>query len=342
MDFPARSLPRLAYSFPSGTCDLSDYGPGCCVFGDDDSTSAVMLESDWHHLLPRLQDLGALLASAMSGPLSLAQMWVAPSFAPVPGTHQMLDLTGGAELELRPLRRIMAVVEQGHSRQEIISLQLFDDRSQGVLKLLLTNLSDRTAFAELVREFASPFPVHLHPHPASPLPMPALRPPPVEMVRGLWHGLARTQPDSAFPGLPDCSRLTALEAAGPDLAWPVSEAALRRALNVAVESGLTLQACVRNRGLFAPGSLTPLSASGCTCGTTWFSAQSQLTLRRTSGRLMVTRHMAEHRATGGSLDVECFLEDGAFAGRIALDPATSEAGRTAWAAALTPAGRSAD
>ncbi|MES2707261.1 MAG: hypothetical protein V4726_11735 [Verrucomicrobiota bacterium] len=282
MDHSPPSPPRLAYSFPHGTFDLEEVRPDACVYAEEDGTAAVALEENWLALFPRLRGLGGVLASVMGGPLSVAQTWMTPDFLRVPGSDILMETVTGSEIDMRRLGRVLAVVEQGHDSQELANLQFFDLAGAGCLKILLTNLSDLDAFHRIVADFGCSYRMPTPPprraseeNGALPLCRPS-----TGQVRGLWHGLGRSAPDHFFPGLDEVPRLSALDAAGPDLTWPIDHDTFMRALDCGMEPGATLEVTVRNAALLSHASLNPTHRNQCPCGTTFFSPWSQLTLRR--------------------------------------------------------------
>lgn len=319
---PPRPRPRLAYSFPRGTFDLEDIRPDACMFAEEDGTAAVALEENWPALFPRLRDLGGVLASVMSGPLSLAQTWMPPDFLRIPGTDVMLESATGSEIDMRRLGRVLAVVEQGSESQEMANLQFFDLAGDGCLKILLTNLSDTSAFHNLVSDFGCSYRMPVPPtrREASKRETLALTGADPEMVRGLWHGIARSAPDHFFPGLDEVPRLAALDAAGPEFAWTIPHETFMRALDCGMEPGAALEISVRNSAVLSHGSLNPTHRNQCPCGSTFFSSWSQLTIRRPAdeGPIRVSR-LPGSNGKPGMLQLECYTSSGHFAGTIRLE-----------------------
>lgn len=334
------SPPRLAYSFPQGTFDLEEVRPDACVYAEEDGTAAVALEENWLALFPRLRGLGGVLASVMAGPLSVAQTWMPPDFMRVPGSDILMESSSGSEIDMRRLGRVLAVVEQGQNGQELANLQFFDHAGVGCLKILLTNLSDLEAFHHLVADFGCscrmpappPFPAREE-HEFLPL-----RRPSRDQVRGLWHGLGRSAPDHFFPGLDAVPRLSALAAAGPDLAWSIDHDTFMRAIGCGMDAGATLEVTARNGALLSHASLNPTHRSQCPCGTTFFSSWSQLTLRRPAGMdgsIMVSRLPATPRQVP-ALQLEYYTPANRLSGTIRLGEEEGSVAAALWEKILCP------
>ncbi len=348
---------RIAYSFPQGTFDLGALCPQSAFEADDGWSTAVRLGGHLPSLFRRLEHLGVVLASAQSGPFSLADAWAEPSFQWVSHTGEFVDLHSGAEVRLAAIRSVLAVVQEVED-QQVASLQFMDAESQGGLKLLLTNGSDLDLFEALISIHARPreeaadcatrtrsgrsLPVKdqgstAH-HRAASLPAMAglgdstshiAGSSQTDLVRTLWPGLTRSLPESDFPGCPGLSRREAFALAGPEFAWQVSFDAVARALENMAARHVSMGSVVRNSVVVLPATARPRHWSQCGCGQTFLGGGSQFTLRRCApgAEAWAVRFSNE---TDEVTCLEFFDGAGAFAGAIGLSPEASDGDHQCW------------
>lgn len=279
MDSFSSSETRIIYSFPRRTFDLRSLCPAHACDTEGGLAQAVHLDGRWPRLFRRLRELDLVLACAGRGPVSMAAAWAAPELECHPGADHWLCLESGAEIRPAAFGGCMAVVEQAACGQQMASLQFFDRDGEGCLKLLLTNGSDLEAFESLVRAHAGARRTLHFGRKTRPAPPPAV-PCSTEAIHAAWEGLARSLPDSAFPGLEGVPRHDALAAAGVDKAWRLPCWVARQALKSMTEHGVPLGGAVRNSAVFLPVGLWPRRQGRCQCGVTYFGETSQLTLRR--------------------------------------------------------------
>lgn len=326
MDSASQETPRLAYSFPADTFDLRHLRPECCFEADGGTATAIHLDGDWPRFFRHLHHMGVMMVTAAHGPVSLATAWDSPRFESFPGSDELLCLETGGEIRPAAFGGGMAVVENVRG-QQVASFQFFDRGGSGCLKLLVTNASDLDVFEDLAARHASrkrsvPF--------GQKNGSPDMSPPPeTAQVRRMWNGLARSLPSSAFPGLEGVSRLSALEAAGGDLAWRLPRRVVRQALQQMTLSQAPLGAAVRNEAVFLPAGFYPSHWGECGCGTTFFSETSQFTLR-------CARHRGQAWATrfdlGGQeiICLELYDAEGGFAAGVGLRPEAGKWQRDDW------------
>ncbi len=353
MDSQLDGLPsRIAYSFPEGTFDLRSLCPHAWFEADDGWTTAVRLGGHLPSLFRRLEHLGVILVSAQSGPVSLADTWERPSFQWVAHTGEFVELRSGAEVRLAALKTAMAVVQEVED-QQVASIQFFDAQGAGGLKLMMTNWSDLEFFEALVTIHARSreegqadgrlerLGLNLNPGGAASSStrglghraggaMPAV--PAMEdsattqaqghahdaaTVRRLWSGLARSLPDSDFPGMQGLSRREGLAMAGGDMAWAVSREQVLRAVEAMAARGVLMGGAVRNGLAILPAAFRPRHWNPCGCGQTFFSGRSQFTLRRCcgAGEAWAVRFST---ATDEVVCLEFYDEEGRFSGGLGL------------------------
>ncbi|MEZ0273924.1 MAG: hypothetical protein ACAH88_03395 [Roseimicrobium sp.] len=313
-------LPRIAYSFQQGTFDLRSLSPNLWFEADDGWSTAVRLGGHLPSLFRRIEHLGVVLASAQSGPLSVADTWERPSFQWVSHTGEFVEPNSGAEVRLASLKSVMAVVQEVED-QQVASLQFFDTAGDGGLKLMLTNWSDLDYFEALIsihgrakeEEGAAKKPAS---EATGKLPRrrvfseeqdqedAILSGFSADVVRPLWPGLSRTMPDSQFPGVPGLLRREALSLAGGDFAWKVSKEAVLRAMENMATRGVALGGAVRNGLSYIPTAFRPKHWNHCGCGQTFFGECTQFTLRRCCGNAWES-WAVRHMNAAGTDEVVC-------------------------------------
>lgn len=326
MDSTSHHTPRIAYSFPAHTFDLRRVQPEWCFEADEGAAIAIHLDGNWPRFFKHLRELGLVMVTAARGPVSIATAWERPLFQSYPDGNEWLCLETGAELRPSAFGGAMAVVEN-IGDQQVASFQFFDRNGEGCLKILVTNWSDHEVYEDLVSRHASgrrtiQFGQKSEARAENP-------PPDSATVRKLWNGLSRSLPDSAFPGMEGVSRLSALEAAGQDLAWRLPRRVVRQALQNMTLAQVPLGAAVRNEAVFLPTSFFPTHWGECGCGTTFFGEASQLTLRGCGhrGQTWATRF-----DLGGEeiICIETFNVHGDFASGIGLRPESSRWQKEQW------------
>lgn len=337
MDSTSRHIPRIAYSFPAYTFDLQRVHPEWCFEADEGAALAIHLDGNWPRFFKHLKELGLVMVTAARGPVSMAAAWEKPAFQSYPGTDEWLCLESGVELRPSAFGGAMAVVETV-GQQQVASFQFFDRLGEGCLKILVTNWSDHEVFEDIVARHASgrrsiPFGQKSKVRPETSAPD-------TETVRGLWKGLSRSLPESAFPGMEGVSRLSALEAAGQDLAWRLPRRVVRQALQNMTLAQVPLGGAVRNEAVFLPTGFYPTHWGDCGCGTTFFGEASQLTLRgaKHRGQTWATRF-----TLGGEevICVEIYNRCGEFSGGIGLRPESAKWQRDQWNGLLKGAAQQA-
>lgn len=334
MDSRLEGLPsRIAYSFRHGTFDLPALCPHACFEADDGWSTAVRLGGHLPSLFRRFEHLGVVLASAQSGPVSLADTWERPSFQWVSSTGEFVELQTGAEIRLASLKTAMAVVQEVED-QQVASIQLFDAHGVGGLKLMMTNWSDLEFFEALIT-------IHARAREEGPdrVPQPDFvgletggRKSPkvdVDRIRTLWPGLAKSMPDSEFPGIEGLSRLEALKQVGTDYAWPVKRESVLSAVESMATRGVTLGGAVRNGLAFLPAAFRPKHWNQCGCGQTFFGGSSQFTLRRCCSQWEAWA-VRFSTASDEVVCLEFYDGQGNFCGGLGLGPSASLPDHVCW------------
>ncbi|HEY1084747.1 MAG TPA: hypothetical protein VGE29_20950 [Prosthecobacter sp.] len=318
--------PRIAYSFPAHTFDLRRVKPEWCFEADEGAATAIHLDGNWPRFFKHLKDLGLIMATAARGPVSMAAAWEQAHFQSYPGSDEWLCLESGAEIRPSAFGGAMAVVENVGD-QQVASFQFFDRNGEGCLKLLVTNWSEYEVYEDLVARHASgrrtiQFGQKSEARTETPAPDKAT-------VRHLWNGLSRSLPDSAFPGMEGVSRLSALEAAGQDLAWRLPRRVVRQALQNMTLAQVPLGGAVRNEAVFLPTGFFPTHWGECGCGTTFFGEASQLTLRGCGhrGQVWATRFPLGAEEI---ICIELYNSRGDFAGGIGLRPESARWQKEQW------------
>ncbi len=334
MDSTSHHSPRIAYSFPAHTFDLRRVRPEWCFEADGGAALAIHLDGQWTDFFSNLRELGLVMVTAAHGPLSLAVAWERPLFQSYPGGGEWVCLSSGAELRPAALGGGMAVVETVGD-QQVASFQFFDRGGEGCLKVLVTNWSDHEVFEDLVARHASGRRTHPFGQKSEVRNEPPA--PDSQTVRQLWKGLSRSLPDSAFPGMEGVSRLSALEAAGQDLAWRLPRRVVRQALQSMTLGQVPLGGVVRNEAVFLPSGFFPTHWGECGCGTTFFGEASQMTLRGCGhrGQTWATRF-----ELGGEevICIEFYDVRGEFAGGVGLRPEAASWQRDQWADVIKESG----
>lgn len=333
MDLLPDDALRVAFSFNAGTFDLRRICPEWYFETDDGRCTAVRLDHRWERLFGSLRELGMVLASTSSGPLTLKDTWLQPAFLRLPESDVLLDVESGCEVRLSALNSALAIVEDVGD-QQLASLHFLDSTGRGMLKILLTSGSDLTAFEQLVMAHSfTPFHAKDR-HLASPLHSARCSgKPDAASVRALWSGLSRTTPGDFFPGLEGISRHAALSAAGADLAWLVSVDAVQEAVQQAVLHRLTLGGAVRNSAVILPAAFRPSQSESFHGRTTWFSDLGQFTLcaHHSLCRTWAVRHST---AIGDVVCLEFYDAEDRFCGGLGLRPEANAQDQHHWKHAL--------
>jgi hypothetical protein len=330
--------PRISYSFPQPPFDLSKMRPELWHTSADGKTQILCLRPDWGRLLPAVAELDLVMACAAVGPLSVATAIAPLELTPVPDSSLWVCLNSGLEVDAAELGAAALVMETQRD-QTVSSLQWFDRRGEGALKVLATNGTDLERFESLAGRFGVR-PRRLH---ASSETLGCLEHLPVEAktlrdLRVNWLSLTRTLPEDYFPGQPKLTRLAALRAAGADLAWEVPAKAALAAVSTATLHQAPLGAAVRTSASLLPAGFYPQRYQACGCGTTFFSDYVQLTLRRNPSELGETWVTRFRTATQDVRCVEFYHPCGRFAGGIGLRPEASAWHHQLWNSVLTPMG----
>ncbi|TLD72820.1 hypothetical protein FEM03_01745 [Phragmitibacter flavus] len=326
------SPPRVAYSFDAGTFDLRKSCPGLWLMGESSQSTMVRLDTRWELMLGGLRELGAVLASVRSGPLNLATVWPRVDFQRIPGTYELVELHSGTELRSGMLGSAMAVVDEIDG-QQMASLQFSTRDGTGCLKIMITEDSDLDAFEQLVRTHAvatawgTPTPVESSDPTEAPLPD-------WKQVKPLWEGLARTRPGRYFPGLAMVPRLSGLKAAAGSFAWQLQPQVDRLLLEQMTARRGWMEFAVRNRAVFMPANCTLSRASFCGCGLTFFSPQTQLTMRCGDGGAWSTWVVCLPTPEGERWNIEAYDERGELCISIGLSDTASDAEETFWRSQL--------
>ena len=332
MDFPPDSLPRVAFSFRSGTFDLRSIRPDLCFETEDGFSTAIHLDERWQSMFAKLQNLGVVLASVQSGPVCVADTWERPTFQRVPGSRELVELETGTEIRLSSMKSAMAVVEETQS-QQIASIQFFDVTGAGCLKIMVTNWSDLGAFEKLIVAHGR--------LPEGPLLTGKKKLPPLssasevdaKKVETLWPGLARSLPETYFPGLEGVLRRDALSEAGETFSWQVSSAAVQRAIEEMARRHVALGTAIRNEAVFIPALVKPNRWNFCGCGQTFFSDYSQFTFRHCCGNWEA--HAVRFATdTDEVICLEFYDNRGQFCGGLGVRPEAALEDHVCWNEAL--------
>lgn len=271
--------PRVAFSFHAGTFDLQGTCPSKCMSSAGARSQTVRLDRRFERMFSLLRDLGMVLASASSGPLSLTGVWLQPAFQRIPESDILIETETGCELRTACLNSALAVIEQVND-QQLASLQFLDSTGRAVLKLQLTSGSDLVAFEQLVvAHAASPVQPREHCQWSGHRQPLSRHLPDAATVRRLWAGLSRTTPCHFFPGLEGISRHAALSVAGADLAWPVTAASVKEAMEQVVQLRSPLDAAVRNHAVVFPAAFRLTQSEACGRGHAWSSDLGQFALQ---------------------------------------------------------------
>lgn len=323
------SHPRIAFSFEPGIFDIDRMRPARWEVEEGTEAGHVPLDARWELLLPALARCGTLMACAPSGPATVAVALEGARFEAVPDSADWVCLESGVEICPASLGGVIAAIEGLESGRQTASLQFFDRRGEGCLKLLATNRTDIAAFEALVRRHAS---AHLAAHFGTPVMLlPRLETvPEARTVRSLWDGLRRTLPETSFPGLEGVSRRRALAVAGPDLAWPLRTSSVSSLLRVMTLADAPLGIGLRNEAVFVPVGMCPGHWNDCACGTTFFSSAAQFTLRHLIHQCeaWVTRFEALGQEV---LCLELYDQAGRFHAGVGLRPEATRAQQVQWA-----------
>jgi len=158
-----------------------------------------------------------------------------------------VGLVLGPDIDLRLFfsqwKHTFAVTENGRQ-----SLQFFDGQGDAVHKVYRTDATDGAAWDVLVAKFAAAeraWPEAVAAAPADEQSTVA----DAQALRATWLGLKDTHEFFGMLRQFKVSRLAAMEAAGPDLAQRVGDAAVETVLNAVAASGLPIMCFVANRGI---------------------------------------------------------------------------------------------
>jgi putative heme degradation protein len=275
----ARTTHRIAFSFAPDTLDIRRMRPAVWSLEEETGSAHTALEASWSCLLPRLANLGLIMACVPSGPVTVATALHQARFEAVPDSPEWVCVESGIELCPANFGGVLAALEPMKDGQQTASLQFFDRAGEGCLKLMITNHSDLAAFEEIVRLHASP---HLTGHFGSVGHTALLlseEEPDAQVVRSLWSGLRRTLPTSAFPGMDGVSRRRALAVAGAHHAWRLRETAVLPLIRAMTLADAPIGIGVRNDAVFLPVGMRLSHWADCCCGTTFLASAAQLTLR---------------------------------------------------------------
>lgn len=319
---------RIAFSFVQGTFDIDRMRPALWEVDDETGSAHVQLDARWQRLLPALSQTGIWMASTPSGPVTAAVALETARFEPVPDSADWVCLQSGIEICPANLGGVIAALEPLENGQQTASLQFFDRRGEGCMKLLATNRSDIAAFEALVARHASArHGAHFEHQDTQRSLLGAT--PDAQTVRSLWDGLRRTLPDTLFPGMEGVSRQRALAVAGPEHAWRIRSTAVPPLMRAITLADAPLGIGVRNNAVFLPVGMYVSHWNDCACGTTFFSTAAQFTLRNFihQADTWVTRFTVKSREV---LCLEIYDQTGRFCAGIGLRPEAAPEHHQLW------------
>lgn len=246
--------------------------------------SVTRLRPDWNALMPRINDLGYVMALTRNDDCVHERKGVYEDIQP--GDLHALVLGDDIDLRLFPRTwKYVYSVTESLSHGERNSLQIFDIHGAAVHKIYLTPESNTEAFASIVADFIhenqSPGESDVQEVPAAKADLPDER---IDIInfRAAWNALQDTH--DFFPLLRKFTlgRLQALRLAGNDLAYKVSNDAACQILKDAAESQTPIMVFVGNRGAIQihTGTVSKLLETG-----PWFNVLDEkfnLHLRQTA------------------------------------------------------------